>query len=292
MPYIKGSNNTGHALAVTSPGFLSMLIPAGVFTLKMDADELRGVLNQLTMMETSGQIVYRVINEGDTDADYLGVEVTGVAGINSLIMLGAPGKIVQGNTVTIGSDVYEFRDSTPPAGGTAGRIWVYNGADSAASRDNFIKAVNGVVDAALITRPSAGNVMKVVARAGTTLGTVDVLTADAVGGNVAPSGSYITVAETLTTATDIWRQSYLYGGKREFTTKMARCTVKITAAMITAGFVEVEFPFAPAHVFVTNEQRAMSDTYVLSSKKLTLTLAGGASPACQPDDYIDILVFS
>ena len=71
---------------------------------------------------------------------------------NRLRLLGAPGKAVQGNTVTTGAAgtlrTYEFRDDTPPTGGGAGKIWVYNGANSADSRTNLIDAMNGVVAAA------------------------------------------------------------------------------------------------------------------------------------------------
>jgi hypothetical protein len=136
---------------------------------------------------------------------------------NRLIMLGAPGAIVAGNTVTIGTDIYEFNAATPPTPGTAGSIWVYNGANSAASRANFINAVNGVVDAPTIYRTAqdagAGtNVETVLAAAGTTLGTVDLWSADAIGGNITPSATATATTETLATVTDVWDDTTMYGG--------------------------------------------------------------------------------
>ena len=47
--------------------------------------------------------------------------------------------------------VYEWRPASPPAGGTAGRIWVYVGAAVADARTNILNAFNGIVDAPNIT---------------------------------------------------------------------------------------------------------------------------------------------
>jgi len=214
----------------------------------------------------------------------------GVPMMNRLRLLGAPGAAVEGNTVVVGADTYEFRDSTPPAGGTAGRIWVYGGADSAASRANLIKAINGTVDAALVTRDGA-NTEEVVASAGITTGDVIVQSADAIGGNPAPSATAIACSETLATATDIWDQTNTYNGLATTLREAIAVAVTLTAAMIAKGTVEVLFDFTPRSVMVVNRSRPQDEAYTISGNAVSLTLAGGASPNNQADDVIDVIAF-
>lgn len=215
----------------------------------------------------------------------------GVPMMNRLRLLGAPGAAVEGNTVVVGADTYEFRDSTPPAGGTAGRIWVYGGVDSAASRANLIKAINGTVDAALVTRDGA-NTEEVVASAGITTGDVIVQSADAIGGNPAPSATAIACSETLATATDIWDQTNTYNGLATTLREAIAVAVTLTAAMIAKGTVEVLFDFTPRSVMVVNRSRPQDEAYTISGNAVSLTLAGGASPNNQADDVIDVIAFA
>lgn len=209
---------------------------------------------------------------------------------NRLRLLGAPGAAVEGNTVTIGADVYEFRGSTPPAGGTAGRIWVYNGADSAASRTNLINAINGVVDAATITRDGT-NTETVVASAGITTGDVVIKSATAIGGSVTPSASVIACAETLATATDVWDQANTYGGLALQPRSMMALAITLTADMVAKGTVEFFVGFTPIAATVTNRSRPQDEAYTISGNAVSLTLAGGGSPNNQAGDIIDVVAF-
>lgn len=210
---------------------------------------------------------------------------------NRLRLLGAPGAAVEGNTVTVGADVYEFRGSTPPAGGTAGRIWVYNGADSAASRANLINAINGVVDAPTITRDGT-NTENVVASAGVTTGDVVVQSADNIGGAVVPSAAAIAFAETLATATDVWDQANSYGGLALQARQMITASITLSADMIAKGTLEFFLDFTPITAIVMNRSRPQNEAYTIVGDAVSLTLAGGASPNNQAGDVVDIVAFA
>jgi len=210
---------------------------------------------------------------------------------NRLRLLGAPAAAVEGNTVTIGADVYEFRDSSPPAGGTEGRIWVYGGANSAASRANLIDAINGVVDADLVTR-DGDNTEEVVAAAGITTGDIVVQSADDIGGNPVPSATPIACSEGLDTATDIWDAANTYAGIAMQARQIAAQTLTLNAAQIAKGDVQVYFDFTPRGCILVNRMRPQNEAYTITGDAVSLTLAGGGSPNNQAADVIDIIAFA
>ena len=220
--------------------------------------------------------------------------------VNRLTMLGAPGAIVAGNTVTIGADTYEFNSNSPPdvaGGGTGGFIWVYQGAASVNSRANFIDAVNGVVNAATVTRgdgigANAGtNTEFMLAAAGTALGDVDLHSADAIGGTIAASGVATATTVILATGTDIWDDPTMYGGAAQAAAQMAMSTTTLAAAHITKGTLEITFDFTPRSVIVVNRMRPQTEAYVIGGDVVTLTLGGGGAPANQAADVIDMIAF-
>jgi len=224
----------------------------------------------------------------DADLDTL---CPGIPMMNRLRLLGAPGAAVEGNTVTVGADVYEFRGSTPPAGGTAGRIWVYNGANSAASRTNLIDAINGVVDAARITRDGT-NTELVIGAAGITTGDVLVRSAVSIGGTPAPSATPIACAETLATAADVWDAANTYSGIAQQPRQTAAVAITLSAEMIAKGNIQSYFNFTPRSAIVVNRSRPQNEVYTITGNAVSLTLAGGASPNNQAADVIDILAFA
>lgn len=103
--------------------------------------------------------------------------------------------------IDIGDDMYMFFDTTPPTTDDTdwdGYVWVYAGANMAAARTNLVKAINGVIDPAVVTRTAqnarAGtNVNNVVARDDEYGNGVSVVTADAIGGTPAASTSDLTL---------------------------------------------------------------------------------------------------
>lgn len=253
----------------------------------------------LVGIEDSGTIITATTVEGalaenrtaiDAAEAELDVLQPGLPMTNRLRMLGAPGAIVEGDTVTIGADVYEFRSSTPPSGGTAGRIWVYQGANSAASRVNFINAVNGVVDAPTITRDGT-NTETVVAAAGITTGDVVVQSADAIGGSIVPSAAAIGCSEVLTTVTDIWDEANTYNGLAQATRQAIAITLTLSAAMIAKGDVQIYCDFTPVSVILSNRSRPQDEAYTITGDAVSLTLTGGGSPNNQAADVLDIVIF-
>lgn len=212
----------------------------------------------------------------------------GVPMQNRLRMLGAPGAIAAGDYLDIGDDTYEFRDDTPPTGGTAGRIWVYAGATSAVSRENFVNAVNGVVDAATIGGDSVAT-ENVLAFEGITTGDVVIVSADAVGGDPVPSATAIACTENLTTATDIWDAANTYLGEAAGISQLQLVTITINAAMIAKGTVEAQFDFTPLACILVNRMRPQNEAFTISDDCVSLTLAGGGSPNNQDTDVIDII---
>jgi hypothetical protein len=229
-----------------------------------------------------------IIVADDADLDTL---CPGIPTMNRLRLLGAPGAAVEGNTVTIGADVYEFRASTPPAGGTAGRIWVYNDATSAASRTNLIDAINGVVDAARITRDGT-NTELVVASAGITTGDIVVQSSATIGGTPAPSATPVACSDGLDTATDIWDAANTYNGIAQQPRQVAAVSITLSAAMIAKGNVQAYFSFTPRTAIPINRSRPQNEVYTITGNAVSLTLAGGASPNNQAADVIDIIAFA
>jgi hypothetical protein len=229
----------------------------------------------------------------------------GASMCNRLTMLGVPGIIVQGNTVVIGADTYEFRDSTPPVGGTAGRIWVFNGtggaADAVISRANFVLAVNGGGTALEVTRtsvtnPTAGTNTELVTatQTGQVLGNIRVYSSTAIGSGVAAaSGTATATTETLTTVTDIWDQATMYGGTAEAAGSVAFTSIIVTAAMRAKLCLEAQFPFTPATAYVVDRSRPHDQiTTIGTLGRVSVTLsAAGAAPNIQTGDTIDIVAF-
>jgi hypothetical protein len=218
--------------------------------------------------------------------------------INHLFLNGAAGaKIAQGDFLTITDgvtpDAYEFRDDSPPTGGTAGRIWVYNGANAIASRTNLIKAVNGTVDAAVVNRTSATNHHSVTASMSTVGTYITIYETTAIGNGITQLTVVGTLqgTENLTEVTDIWDQlNFLqYGATADL--KMAPYCIQLTDAMVAKGSLDFYTVFTPSHVFLINQMTRQDEEIILAGLYVTLTLAGGAPPNNIAFDVITALIF-
>jgi hypothetical protein len=232
---------------------------------------------------------------------------SGGPAINRLRMEGAPGAMVQGNTVTIqravNTDVYEFRGSTPPVGGTNGRIWVYNGVDAAASRANLIKAINGTVDVAVVTRTAqdinAGtNTALVSAVAGDPATSITVGSSAAIGDGIFfdPNRDILQCSETLASPNDVWDGAIVFNRGGCAGSAMNACSVTITAAMIAKGSVEVfanylTDPSQINYLSVTNRSRPLVEPFMVNGDAtVSLILSGGGAPNTQPADIVDFMI--
>jgi hypothetical protein len=247
----------------------------------------------------------------------LALNVYGTPRTNRLYLNGLAGaKIAQGDFVTIDadgvSDIYEFRDSTPPLGGTPGRIWVYNGANAAASRANLASAIFGAVDAATITRtaqdPTAGtNQVKVITVGGSPapfcVSVVEWTTAGYVAGSgfeLNPTVVLLTATANTSQPTDVWDQLDFYNGCRAAPTAITATAVMLTTPMVGStatkkGQVDFRTPFfslTDLTCFITqNRSRAQNELSGFMFDYVRLKCAGGASPKNQVGDIVDCIIF-
>jgi hypothetical protein len=219
------------------------------------------------------------------------VRSMGVCGFGRLRVANAGGggaAIAAGNTVTVGTVIFEFRNSSPPAGGTAGRIWVNQGANAAASKVNLQDAMNGVLRVADITyngvTPPA-----VLAANGTVAATdIDVCTADHAGGTPVASAAVVATTETLADAADIWDDTQLRSGLAEAVVASAQASHVVTAAEIVKGNVKIALPFVPTTALLVNRTRQNVEAYVIAGQNVVLTTAGGGAPNTTAADVIDV----
>lgn len=209
---------------------------------------------------------------------------------NRLRMLGAPGIIATGDTITIGADVYEIRPDTPPTGGNAARIWVYTGADSHAARVNLCDAINGVVDAARIANQVATEHF-LAEHDHVTVGDVTIVSADDVGGTPIPSATATACAEGLTTPADIWDNATCRFGALAGALQHSRAVVTILASDIAKGAFQLHFDFTPYGYQIRNRTTAANmEAIAIVGDSISITLTGGAPPAIQANDVLDIFV--
>lgn len=155
------------------------------------------------------------------------------------------GASVEGETWTIGGVVFECRDSTPPAGGTAGRIWITRNAAAAVTRANLVNAINGVVDAPNITYngvtpPSMLATDLVAVTAG-----LAIASATAPGGTPAPSASATACSTTVVTGTDGWSNATCQCGRIASATgrRITSWTYTVIAKDVTAGYIQFYLPY-------------------------------------------------
>ena len=222
----------------------------------------------------------------------------GTPRVNQLFLNGLAGAAIAAGdycTITDGvtSDIYEFRASTPPAGGTAGRIWVYQGANAAASRANLVKAINGTVDANVVTRTSATNTIKVTAAQCATGNSVVVWETTAIGNSIGQTTVVGTLqgTENLTEAADVWNAlNFPQYGAPSSSMKIACCRIGITAAMIAQGSLDFVLPFSATYIALQNCSRQQDEAITINSD-VYLALASGASPHNQANDVIQFLAF-
>jgi hypothetical protein len=208
-----------------------------------------------------------------------------------------------GETVTIGSQVFEFDNATPPvAGGGAARIAVYIGANLAAAVANLVKAINGTVDAAVWT-PGNGStsVPAVVADAYGGAGGVRIKGATARGGTATPAAPASTALATNVGGGSAWDMTNLNASAGRAAVdgpSTVAGKITITAAMITKGSVEIELPFACTILEAevrssTGVLRASDEAVTLENSGTTIkqVLAGGASPNLQANDVLTFVAY-
>jgi len=220
-----------------------------------------------------------------------------------------PNQPADGNTMTVGADVYEFVD---PAINTVvnddAHIAVVIGAAAADTRTNWIDAINGVGTAdATITL--ADGLTPALAD-----GTLDLLadplgpfirfrTANAPGGNVVPGDPSIVLAENVTDPGDIWGCGNVNVNTLQGSTNGTRprgiAEVTVTAAMITNTFrFDFVFTVTDFHLEVYSaagipryQNGVVTDAYTIDNGGILATFGGGVAPNVQANDIIRVIAW-
>lgn len=200
------------------------------------------------------------------------------------------------NTVVIGGHTFTFLTALAAAGATT---QIKIGASAAATRALLIKAINGVADATNITPATVPHTVAVVADEIDT-SRVRVRLADAKGGTAiaaakAAGGSSIAVSETLAAAADVWDRTNLNLTGHVPAGKFAMSTVAITAAMIAAGKVYLEFEFTPTEVMWQSRSAVgvpllSNDDVVIEGNGVKIALAGGVAPNLVATNVVAVFV--
>lgn len=179
---------------------------------------------------------------------------------------------------------YEFRSSTPPVGGTAGRIWVYFGIDAAAARVNLVDAINSVTDAARIAPGAVAPLAGFVARDAVVQTSVMIM-------EIAGSETARNVTAALSAVADIWDQATTDGGMLETRQFFGVKQLTINANHIAAGHAIFSTGFQPHWAIIINHNRPQNEAWaiVTAANAVVLTLAGGASPNNQPGDTVSCI---
>lgn len=214
---------------------------------------------------------------------------------------------VSGNTLSVGSDVYEFLDEGDyPASET--NIAVLIGGNVAATRTAFVAAVN----ATYAGRHPSLFLNEDEEQYALCNGTKDVVaevsgnnvlfhTADAPGGTIAAGDPSLVLAEVINDAADIWNVGNVnvnsLAGRAANTLPVTAASVPVTAAMITNGF-RFGFPFAVGGFFVACRTSAGvvraiagSDAYSASGNDVVCAFNGGASPNVQATDILTCIAW-
>jgi hypothetical protein len=198
-------------------------------------------------------------------------------------------------TVVIGGHTFKF---VAALGAAAVQTQVKILGTVALTRAAFLDAINGVTNANVVkgtvpfAKPVVADLIDV--------SRVRVRYATATGGAAlaatkATAAANIAVSETLGAAADVWDRTNLNLTGESDSNRFAVSTIAITAAMIAAGKVYVEFEWTPLDVSwaahsAAGTLLAASDSVIIEGNAIRINLAGGVAPALQPTDVVALTV--
>lgn len=217
-----------------------------------------------------------------------------------------------GDTVTIGDDIYEFNlEATDDDISADTRIYVKIDTTVALTRALFVAAINAddpdnlhpTGDLSTGLPAKANGTENVVARV--ISNTIQIRSADQPGGTVTSSNESILLAQGLTHAADVWltgdvNMNTLGGADPAPYGASIQCKT-ITADMI-ANTVRYSFPFAVTG-FITQTRDATGalrmdddlgltgDLFTIANGDVLVTFDGGAAPDIQADDVVCVVAF-
>lgn len=192
----------------------------------------------------------------------------------------------EGDTLTIGTDIFEIRNDSPPTGGTVGRNWVTTDGDG--GRTILPLAINGTIDPTKIVYKAGGLTEKFKAVSGAPGQFFHIFSADAPGGNLIPSNVATPCSDTMTGGASAWDYATCRGGKTATTPQgfSAPYTVTLIAGVL-AQTIKFAFSFAVVGAVVVDMSRpTQNDSWTISGNIVTLTLVGGGPPNIQENDIL------
>jgi len=196
------------------------------------------------------------------------------------------------DTLAVGGTTFKFVASL----GTAGaQVQVLIGGSASATLTNTIAAINGDTTNANWTEATTPFAGAVVADA-VTATVLRVMSATARGGNPAAiSSGSVALTASVTGGASAWNPTNLNAMAALPASSMVSVgKVTITAAMISAGSLNIELPFSPTILLYQAQSSAgvlrnPSDVVAVSASTITITLGGGASPNLQANDVFAFL---
>lgn len=201
------------------------------------------------------------------------------------------GASVEGETWTIGGVVFECRDSTPPAGGTAGRIWIKRNADSAITTANLVNAINGVVDAPNITYNGVTPPSFLATNHNPGFAAFSIASATAPGGTPTPSATATACSTTVVTGADGWSNATCQCGRAASSSgrRITSWTYTVQAKDATIGYIQFYLPYTPRCVQYSvpgAPTHAGIDVIAIAGNQVQVTLSGGGVVAADVVHFI------
>lgn len=216
-------------------------------------------------------MVHNILSKGTVQAGNL----VQIPGQRAMAILYVPANVADAQTVTIGTDVYEFDRAAN--GVVAGRIPVTGHAD-----DTPANATN-----ALIAAINASGTMPVTAIDG---GATEVIVVHNLAGEFP-----ITLAETLAGAANVWSVAALAGGERPRIGKMQFCKRVPTATEVTLGVMRFAYDFEPlscqvrVHVTATGVQKLWDGNADIDATNMMISLDNGGGTDWAATDTVSVI---
>jgi hypothetical protein len=192
------------------------------------------------------------------------------------------------DTIAIGGKTFKF---VAALGVAVAQVQVKIGGTAAATLANLTAAINGGAGSGSTWLEATIAFAGLVVADAVTPTVLRLRNADARGGNAIAGVAVSTaLAASITGGASAWSIANLSAtGKSPGDVYQSVGTVTITTAMITAGSIQIELPFAPTILIFqvvdgTGLLRSITDLVTISANAINVALAGGASPSIQNGD--------
>lgn len=195
------------------------------------------------------------------------------------------------DTITIGGHTFKFL-AVLVAADTFTQVKI---GTAAVTRTDLIDAINGVANANVVPATTPFAVAVVADLVDTSR--VRIRKATATGGTAVTASKAVSIAltEALTAVADVWDRANLNETGKAIPSRTAVSAFAITAAMIAAAKVYVEFPFTPTEVSYTVKSSTgallpCTDLVTIEGDAVKIALAGGVAPNLVATNVVTLTV--